>query len=61
MAEKTKFHKSKEERQENLSKLPPNPNENLAKEPVVDNFTRDTASSDDPLKKDPVERVGQES
>jgi hypothetical protein len=57
MTEKTRFHGSK---------LPPNATEDITenevtKEPVVDICTRGTTTFGDPLMKDPVERVGQES
>ena len=46
--------------QESLSKLPPDAKENLTDRPAVEICTRDTASSNIPLKKNPVERIGQE-
>ena len=49
-----------EEMQESLSKLPPDAKENLADKPAVEICTRDTASSNMPLKKHLVERIGQE-
>ena len=64
-SEKFRFHTHDEEPmekiQENLSKLPPDAKENLADKPAVEICTRDTASPNMPIKKDPVERVGQES
>ena len=63
-AEKPRFHipdeEPMEEIQENLSKLPPNAKENLADKPAVKICTRDTASSNMPFKKDPLESECQE-
>ena len=66
-AEMPRFHAPDEERdepmeemQESLSKLSPDAKENLADNSVVEICTRDTGSLKMPLKKNPVESVGQE-
>jgi hypothetical protein len=46
--------------QESLSKLPPDAKENLADKAAVEICTRDTASSNMPIKMNPMERIGQE-